>query len=77
MKSLAAGGCSEKERLVRALTKSYLTSVEPESSTIKIGLALQCSKYDRTSGELSTNAWERYVREEKAMSFTVIEHQNF
>lgn len=56
-----AFGCSERERLVRDLTKSYVTSVEPDNAVVQHGIAIYCSRYDRTSGELVTSALERYV----------------
>ena len=56
-----ASGCSEKERLVRDFTKGYATSVEPDNAVVQHGIAIYCSRYDRTSGELVTSALERYV----------------
>lgn len=53
-------GCTEKDRLVRDLTQSYLKGVEPDPTNLKFGIAVLCTRFDKDTGDFLTNAWEKY-----------------
>jgi hypothetical protein len=61
-------GSGDKERLARELLKNYMASIEPDTTTtLTFGLIIQCSRVDPTSGELITNAWEKYEWTDKRL----------
>lgn len=66
--------CTDKDRLVRDLTQSYLTSVEPDKSVLKISLAFICSRFDKVTGELVSNVWEKLTWSDKRLRWTPQEY---
>lgn len=57
----AVSASAEKDRLARDLTRSYLTAVGPDQTVLKFGLSVICSRYDRATSVLVTNAWEKMI----------------
>lgn len=68
-KGSVAAGFRRKYLLVSDLTRSYMTEVEPDKSTLNIGIAPICFRYDRATGVLTTNAWEKLTWTDKRLSW--------